>query len=465
MDFSGKRVALLGFGLEGSSTYRFLRASYPDLEITVFDEASPEAFSSDCRSNGLESDVRSDLRLGPIPLDQIAKHDVVVKSPGFGRSHPAVRAAADAGIPITSQLELFFDSVGTRPVIGITGTKGKSTTASLLYAMLVEAGVDVMLGGNIGKPPLDLVLGRTSNKTFVIEMSSYQLESVSVSPHIAVLLDITSEHLTYHGGFESYVSAKENITKFQSSGDYLIYCSDYPRPREIATQSKAKIIQTSREREVAEGCWISGDAILYSTGGKTTEICRFADIPLKGAFNRINVMAAAAAAMLVGAGPASIREAVNRFKALPHRIEFVGRFRGIDFYDDSISTVPEATLAALDALGPAVYTLILGGYDRNLDFSEFAQRLEMLSPEVVILFPTTGERIWSDIQTKWQSGRALPSVYKVRDMAEAVRIAFDSTPAGKTCLLSPASPSFGIFKDYRDRGEQFKKYVREFGRE
>jgi UDP-N-acetylmuramoylalanine--D-glutamate ligase len=276
---------------------------------------------------------------------------------------------------------------------------------------------------------------------FIHEFSSHQLAEIETSPHIAVLLNIVPEHLDYYASFDAYAAAKENITKFQTADDFLVYAADYSIPDGIAGRTKAKLHPVRMVDRI-------------------DDIVNPEEIPLPGKFNLQNVLAAVAAASLCGLERRTMREGILTFRALPHRLEPVGKFKDITFYDDSIATVPDATLAALEALGSDVQTLILGGHERNLDFTAFG---EQLPPNVrtVILFPPTGTRIWSAIETHSRNA-TLPEALFVRNMEQAVEIAFQRTEPGKICLLSPASPSFGTFKDYRERGDLFKAFVKKF---
>jgi UDP-N-acetylmuramoylalanine--D-glutamate ligase len=265
------------------------------------------------------------------------------------------------------------------------------------------------------------------------------LAEIETSPHIAVLLNIVPEHLDYYATFEEYAGAKENITKFQTPDDFLVFAADHPIPSAIALRSKATLKP-------------------FSTNEPAQSVIDPSEVTLPGRFNLENVMAAATAASLCGVEAATIREAVRTFQPLPHRLELIGTYRGITFYDDSIATVPDATLAALQALGPAVQTLILGGHERNLDFTHFGEQLPA-HVRTVILFPPTGVRIWNAIETNSRNA-ALPEALFVRDMEQAVKIAYQRTAEGSICLLSPASPSFGTFKDYKERGDLFQAFVK-----
>ena len=445
-ELSRKSILILGFGTEGQATYAFLRKKWPEKRLSIADKRTIEEFPPDVIAR-IQNDPALNLNFGPRYLDSADGHNcqVIIKTPGIPASIDAVARARKAGCVLTSHSQIFLDNVPRERVIGITGTKGKSTTASLIHHILKSAGLAAELVGNIGQPPLALIDTVSQDTWFVHEFSSHQLAEIERSPHIAVLLNIVPVHLDYYATFDEYVAAKENITKFQTSEDFLIYAADYPIPTAIANRSKAvlKPFHTNA----------SGDSI--------DEMVNLNEIPLPGRFNLQNVMAAVSAASLCGVEPAAIREAVRTFQPLPHRLEPAGTYKDITFYDDSIATVPGATLAALDALGANVQTLILGGHERNLDFAELGARLPA-TIKTVILFPPTGLRIWNAIETCSRNTR-LPAAFFVRDMEQAVKIAYQQTDPGKICLLSPASPSFGIFTDYKERGDLFKLWIQRLG--
>ncbi|OGZ34975.1 MAG: UDP-N-acetylmuramoylalanine--D-glutamate ligase, partial [Candidatus Portnoybacteria bacterium RIFCSPHIGHO2_01_FULL_40_12b] len=291
----------------------------------------------------------------------------------------------------------------------------------------------------------------------VLEMSSYQLNDLKMSPHIAVVLMITSEHLDYHKAQENYINAKRNILKFQTSQDFAVINKDYPTSNESDIHTLAKVFRTSREREVGNGCFVNEKSIWVSRDGKAEKIIDIEKIKLLGRHNLENVCAANCAAILAGVSVKNIAKVLEEFGGLEHRLEFVGEKNGTLFYNDSLATVPEATIQALETL-PETETLIAGGYDRGLDYSSLAQYLNKGQIKTLILFPPTGDRIWKAIcNATSESNR--PEKFDVRTMEQAVGIAVAETLPGKICLLSPASASFGIFKDYKDRGEQFKNAV------
>ncbi|MBI4443209.1 MAG: UDP-N-acetylmuramoyl-L-alanine--D-glutamate ligase, partial [Acidobacteria bacterium] len=359
----------------------------------------------------------------------------------------------------------FFANAAGR-VIGITGTKGKSTTAALIHAILRRALADVQLVGNIGVPALDLLPQAKPETVFVYELSSHQLEGLRQSPPIAVLLNIVPEHLDYYESFGQYVSAKENITRYQGESDVLVYDADHAITGQIASRTKARKVACSLDvqawRPVPTGCFLSGDWLVYwNESGQQERVVRADEVPLPGRFNLINAAAAVAVAKRLKVCNEVIAAAVRQFRPLEHRLERVGTFGGITYYNDSIATVPEATMAALDTLGEDVETILLGGTDRHLDFLALAQRLLASSVKTLILFPATGERMWQALCEQDREAAQRFQHFFVQTMEEAVELARQHTAKGKICLHSPASPSFGLFRDYRDRGGRFKRLARE----
>lgn len=439
-ELEDKSILILGFGTEGQATYEYLRKHWPSKPLSIADRRGMDEFSEDVIRR-IQDDAALSVNFGPRYLDSADGYNcqVIIKTPGIPASLDAIVRAQKTGCVLTSHSQIFLSNYPREKVIGVTGTKGKSTTTSLIHHILQSAGLPALLVGNIGQPPLVLVDDAVPGTYFVHEFSSHQLAEIETSPHIAVLLNIVPEHLDYYATFDEYAAAKENITKFQNADDFLIFAADHPIPSAIARRTKAALRPFSMKDPI--------DSVIPA-----------GEIPLAGQFNLENVRAAIEAASLCGISAASMKEAIRTFKPLPHRLEPVGTYKGIAFYDDSIATVPDATLAALDALGSNVQTLILGGHERNLDFSEFGKRLPA-SVQTVILFPPTGVRIWQAIETH-SSNAGLPEAFFVREMEQAVQIAYQKTERGRICLLSPASPSFGTFKDYRERGDLFKAFVR-----
>ena len=399
-----KKILVLGLGKEGTDTVKFLKKLFPNKVLGIGDKS-----------------LRKDY------LKEIKNYDVVIKSPGIPIHLPEIEKAFKQK-KITSQTEIFLENCpGT--IVGITGTKGKSTTASLIYQILKQSGLSAHLVGNIGKPVLSLLLKAKPNDIYVYELSCHQLYNLKKSPDIAVLLNIYPEHLDYYKNFKEYISAKANISRWQTKNDYLIFNSQNKIVSKITRKSKAK------------------------------------KISIKGKFNLLNIAAAKEAGKIFKVSLKNISKAIKNFKPLPYRLEFIGKEQGIKFYNDALSTIPEATIAALDDLGNSVQTILLGGFDRKLDFKNLAKRILRSKIKTVILFPSTGEKIWREIE---QSGREMFSPelkhFFVDNMKDAVKLAFQHTKKQKICLLSTASASFGVFKDYKQKGDLFKKYVKKLAK-
>lgn len=492
-ELSAARVLILGLGREGLATYHFLRAEFPRKLLGLADRLPAQGLAADVQA-ALAADNAIVTHFGEAYLTSITGYDVVIRSPGVPLITPALTAAARAGVRITSHTEIFLaNCAGT--TVGVTGTKGKSTTASLIHAILRAGGLDSHLVGNIGVPPLTLLRGIGPRSYPVIELSSYQLDGIQLSPRIAVLLNIVPEHLDLHGGFENYVRAKQNITRFQTADDVLIYNAMYPIPREIADSTRARRAGFAFEQAPGVTTFVRANEIIYrdkegaglaerdrlsrltsvvkSVGEKDSleslshpayeTILRVDYIALPGRFNLHNVMAAVTAGRVLGVDREAVAAAVRAFKPLAYRLEQVGTFDGITFYDDPLATIPQATIAALDALGEGVATMLLGGFDRGVDMDGLARRLRRSQVRTLILFPPSGRRIWQAIEREYQGQAARPKNFFTTDMRTAVALAYEHTPRGAMCLHSPASPSFGLFKDYAQRGDLFRSYVRELG--
>jgi UDP-N-acetylmuramoylalanine--D-glutamate ligase len=433
-----KKILILGFGREGKDTLEFLRKIFPDKTFGIADK------DKNCKLQIENCKLRKvKWHLGENYLKALKNYDVIIKSPGVPIHLPEVERAFKEG-KITSQTEIFLENYKGK-IVGITGTKGKSTTASLIYKVLKGGGLKVHLAGNIGKPVLNYLISSKEDEIFVYELSSHQLYNLKISPHVAVFLNIYPEHLDYYKDFKEYLMAKANITLWQTENDFLVYNSKDENIRKIAEKSKAKKIPIRDYSNILENIGIK-------------------KIPFYGDFYGLNIACAIEVGKIFGVKKDKIKKAIEKFKPLPHRLEYVGRFNGIEFFNDSLSTIPQTTIAALDSLGERVQTLILGGFDRGLDFKELAREILKRKIKNLILFPTTGERIWREILKFVKDDSQLPRAILVQNMKDAVKIAFEITEKGKICLLSPASPSFGIFRDYKERGNLFKKYVKYYGK-
>ncbi len=395
------KILILGFAREGQSTYNFLHKKFPYLQIDHVDQID-----------------------NPNYLLEIRNYKLVIKTPGISPHKPEIIAAKKAGIIFTSHMQIFFEVCPSKNTIGVTGTKGKSTTTSLIYHVLKDHFPTVLVG-NIGKPALDYLDEITPETWVVCELSSYQLLDLTVSPHIAVLQNIYPDHLDYHNDFEEYKNAKLNITKYQTTSDYLITRPDI--------QTKAKKILITPEPIESQ---------------------------LLGEHNLYNIKPSIIIGELLGIPRQFILNSIKLFQPLETRLELVAEKNNIKFYADTLATIPEATIAAIDTLHPT--TLIAGGHDRHQNYEELAKKIISSGIKTLILFPITGERIWQEVQKHLEGAKHLrggrtdsPEVKFTGSMPEAVKLAFEYTPKNSVCLLSPAAPSFTLFKDYRDEYQQY----------
>ncbi|MCH7604742.1 UDP-N-acetylmuramoyl-L-alanine--D-glutamate ligase [Patescibacteria group bacterium] len=424
-----KKVLILGFGREGQDSFLFLRKKFPGKTIGVADQLTLAKLSLAAKKL-LRKDTPTRLHFGKSYLRSLKGYDIIIKSPGIAPHIIAPFLTKEQ--KITSQTDIFFQNCpGT--IIGITGTKGKSTTASLISEVLKYGGVKTHLVGNIEMPVLQFLQKATRDDVFVYELSSFQLEYLKASPHIAVLLNLYPEHLDHHETFATYTKAKTNITRSQSKQDFLIFNIQDKNVKKIAEKSKAKKIPFSPKKPSTAKPFLIASLEPAFIIGKLFKIPK-----------------------------ATIATTIKNFKPLEHRLEFVGTYKGIEFYNDSLATIPEATITAIHALGKNTDTLILGGFDRGLSFTILAIQIIQSSVQTVILFPTTGQKIWKSIQ-KASKKDVPPQHFFANNMRQAVKLCYEHTNTGKVCLLSPASSSFNMFEDYKDRGEQFKTLVKSYG--
>jgi UDP-N-acetylmuramoylalanine--D-glutamate ligase len=394
---------ILGYGKEGKITEKYLRSNFPNLKIGI-------------------GDVETDADY----LEKQVNYDIAIRSPGLAKEN--------VKIPYTTATNIFFSYVRQIPgvkIIGVTGTKGKSTTASLIYHILKKAGKNAELLGNIGTPMLSAILEDVKKDTiFVLELSSYQLDDIKYSPDIAVVTSLFPEHMDYHYGIKNYYAAKKNIIKYQEPEDILIFNPKNRKMDSWIRQSAAKNVPFAPEN--------------FLDGVNAT---------LEGKHNQENIRAAVAVAKSFDIQDDIIKNAIESFKPLPHRLELVGEFKGIKFYDDAISTTPESTIMAIKTL-PKIGTIFLGGENRGYKFSELAKTVRKFGIKNFVLFPETGKKI---IKTK----RGL-NILETESMEEAVKFAYANTPKGEICLLSCASPSYSLWKNFEEKGDQFKSWVKYF---
>lgn len=400
-----KKILILGYGKEGKVTEEFLKKMVPSAHVTIADQAKDPNYLSK------QKDV-----------------DLVIKTPSIAKE--LVTA------PYTTATNLFFAN-NSNYKIGITGSKGKSTTSSLIYSLLKESGRKVELVGNIGNPMLNYLLEPVDPDTiFVCELSSYQLDDIQYSPDISVVVSLFPDHINFHGDIEHYYEAKHNIIKHAKVDDYFVYNPQFELLHQWALEAQCKTLPfiTEIPEEIQE-------------------------IPLIGEHNMSNLRGAITVAQIFDIEIEDIAEAVRNFKPLKHRLEHVGTFADITFFDDAISTTPESTIAAIEAL-PPIGTILLGGQNRGYDFAELAQMILLKNISNIVLFPDSGDDILEALQMITSE---LPTVFETDSMEAAVKFAYENTPPKTICLLSTASPSYSIWKNFEEKGDQFQHYVKTLG--
>lgn len=438
-EIKGNSVLLLGFGREGKSTLKFLKENYPEIKIGIADKSSLEL----THGKGLE------LFTGDDYLKSIANFDTIIRSPGINTRTEELLTAHKSGKHITTATNLFFSHCSAK-IVGITGTKGKGTTSTFITELLKTEYPDVRLVGNIGHPALEELKTASSETIFVYELSSFQLEDCRYSPNVSVLLNIYPEHIDFHKNFEDYRTAKSNIANFQSERDYIVYNPKHESIQSITKSAKANKIHYGN---LGNTCFID-QGYFYLENEKLIEEKVF---KLIGKANKENLLAAIACAELFSVSKEQIVQFISNVKALPYRLEYLGSYKNIHFYNDSYATNQKAAINAIEALAEQVETLIAGGFDRGLPFDELGEAIAKTNLKDLILFPSTGEKIWQIVA---KTNRSIQPHF-VSSMEEAIEIAYKNTPRDKACLLAPGCPSFGIFKDYKDRGDAFIRCVLE----
>lgn len=418
---SGKRILIAGFGREGKSTLRFLQQYMPEAIVGIADK-NETAFQDVDKE-------RYNLYFGDEYLKASSDYDVVIKTPGI-----SVKDIDIDFSKITSQTDLFLEAFHSQ-VIGITGTKGKSTTSTLIYHLIKESGNDVILAGNIGIPILDCVNDINERTIIVYELSAHQLQFINRSPHVGILLNVFEEHLDHFGTFEKYKDAKVNVLRYMSDEDVA-----------VVNQSTVN----GQQSTVAH-------CIDFENADFEDYNINWEDIPLLGEHNRHNVKAALCACKSYGLSVEDLIPHLYTFKSLEHRQEYVGIFKGVKFYNDSISTIPQATIAALKTI-KNVNFLLLGGFDRGIDYEPLVTYLKENPLPYILITGQAGQTIKDRLQTAEYKGNIL----EYTDMESAFVMMEKYAKSGDVCLLSPAAASYDRYKNFEERGRIFKEFANKF---
>ncbi len=436
-------VGIYGYGVEGRSTCGFLMACGVR-SITVFDSNKPDALPEGVAYGGSGEDLQS-----------LSRIETLFRSAGIRPDIPAFRQHLAGKKNLTSQIELFFSLVPPSRIVGITGTLGKGTCCSLLEAMLRKAGMPVALGGNIGKAALDMLADFNPDTIYILELSSFQLSTLHRSPSRAAVLKTTSEHLDWHLDNDEYWACKANLVRHMNGSDFLIFHADSPGSRAIAGQAACKKVGYGDQKDIH----VANDRISCS-GASHVPAIKYRDLKMAGSFNLENIAAAGAIAKNLGVTEEAIYETACEFTGLPHRMEYVGEADTIRYFNDSYATRPEAAIGAIKSFTEAPLGVILGGSEKHADFKDLADTIAGSSHiHAVALIGYTAKRLRAELQACIQSTK--PDLQICDDLDAAVRYLQSFIRHG-VILLSPACASFGLFENYKHRGEVFRAVVRSF---
>lgn len=445
MDLQNKRVLVVGLGKSGVASALFLKSR--GARVTVSD-SKPEAELREEILLLLEHGIT--VETGGHGDRTFRGQDLIVVSPGVPVDAPQLVQARNLGEPVIGEIELAAQFL-SGPIVAITGANGKTTTTSLAGEIIAAGKFSTLVGGNIGTPAISIVDQAGPATWTVLEVSSFQLETiVEFRPRIAVVLNVTPDHLDRHKTFDTYVNAKARIFENQRADDFTVLNADDPTTAGLSDRTRSQLFWFSRKEETEKGAFVRGTDIIFQNSYGEREIMPLADVSLKGAHNLENVLAGVCIGMLVGCQPEQIRLAVRNFKAVEHRLEFVTRFADVDYYNDSKATNVDATIKALESF-PANIHLILGGKDKGSDYTVLNELLRQRVKRVYTIGAASA-KIESQIQ-----GAA--EIEHAETLENAVRRASESAVAGDIVLLAPACASFDQFQSYEHRGRVFKETV------
>lgn len=444
MDLNGKRVLVVGLGKSGVASALFLKKQ--GARVTVSDTKSGDELRNEIPvllDNGIT------VETGGHGDRTFQGQDLIVVSPGVPVDAPPLVQARSLGERVIGEIELAAQFL-PGPIVAITGSNGKTTTTTLTGEIMTASGFPALVGGNIGTPAISLADRAKPGTAIVLEISSFQLETIqSFRPKVAVVLNVTPDHLDRHRTFEIYAAAKTRIFENQQSEDCAVLNADDPTCVAMSKKTRAQVYWFSRLKEVERGGWVRDGNIVFRDGSGQREIMQVSEIPLKGAHNLENVLAAVCASVLMGCAAEKIRQAVHDFKAVEHRLEFVASIAGVDYYNDSKATNVDATIKALESF-PANIHLILGGKDKGSDYTVLNDLLRRRVKRVYTI-GAAAAKIESQIKGA--------EVVHAETLENAIRQAHASAHSGDVVLLAPACASFDQFKSYEHRGRVFKEIV------
>jgi UDP-N-acetylmuramoylalanine--D-glutamate ligase len=447
VDFQDKKVLIIGLARSGIAAARVL--SSLGAEVTIADQKS----AKDLRE-GVKTlrDWPIKIHTGGYPVITKTKFDLLVTSPGVPMRAEPLAQAVEEGIPVWSEIEL-ASSLTKGSIVAITGTNGKTTTTALVGQMFTDAGREVVVAGNIGVPLIQKVMGTTPSHNIVVEVSSFQLEWVhTFKPKVAIITNITPDHLDRHINMENYINVKARIFANQDKEDFTVLNYDDPILRKLAERCQGKVIFFSHQISLDEGVFIKNDWVVSRLRGTEQEICLVKDLKIPGLHNLENAMAAVGAGLALGLTKEQLHETLTTFPGVEHRLEPVRELNGVLYVNDSKATNPEAAMKALEAFDQPII-LIMGGSSKGSDFSQLAKLIKEKVKHLIVLGQTADDIISAVEQNDFKA------VYRVTTFEEAVNKSFQLALPGEIVLLSPACASYDMFKNFEHRGQTFKELV------
>ncbi len=445
MELRGKKILVVGLARTGLAVVRFLAGRGAKIKVS---EAKPAGEVAEARRD--LANIPIALELGGHTVPFFLDADLIVVSPGVPMDLEPLAAARKRGIPVLSEIEVAAGFL-KRPLIAVTGTNGKTTTTTLIGEMLRAAGKKAFVGGNIGNPLIEFVADSQKQDLAVAEISSFQLEGIQTfRPHIAVLLNISEDHLDRYPEYREYIAAKRNIFRNQGKQDYAVLNADDPLVFPIAHEISSEVILFSAQRPVPAGCFLRGGSIFFQGGDGVPEAFSLERLKIRGAHNLENLMAAIAVAKLCGCSSAAIQRVMDEFSGLEHRLEWVRNLDGVNFFDDSKGTNVGSVVKSLMSFSEPIL-LIAGGRDKQGDYAPLK---ELIAARVkgMALIGEARERMFSSLG-------GLTDTVKAKTLEDAVHWAFSRAASGDVVLLSPACSSYDMFANYHERGKKFKEIV------
>lgn len=454
MDYAGRRVTILGLGLfsGGVGAARFFALHGAEVTVTDLKPEDKLRHSVDAL-RGLP--VR--FVLGEHREADILNADLVVVNPAIKENNPYLTLARGHGIPITTEINLVFDRCRA-PIIGVTGSNGKTTTTSLTGAIFQAHDARVLVGGNIGRSVLNDVDTVPADSAVVLELSSFQLKRlgwISKSPHIAVVTNLSPNHLDWHGTYGDYAASKQQIIAWQTPGDVAVLNGDDPTLAAWASRCRGRVFRFSLTQRVDRGAWVDGRTVVFRNEGRDEPVCAVEDIRIPGAHNLANALAAVTAARAYGIPASEIQRAVAGFQGVAHRLELVGELSGVRYYNDSAATTPESAIIALQAFDAPV-VLIAGGYDKGAPFDAMAETA-VRRAKAVVLIGATADKIERAIRSHRRGEQ--PALIRCATLAGAVDQSRTLARPGDVVVLSPGCASYDMFTHFEERGNAFRKLV------